>query len=237
MQLLDGVIDGGAILVAHLRQARDTRLDAVTDVVVRYLFLQLLDKIGALGARPDKTHLAAKHIEHLRQLVDAQLANDITHARDARIVGLRPDGLAVALRIAAHAAKFQHIEGQAVASHPLLLVKHGAAVFQADAHGRHQHHGQRRQADDRTGRQIEHPLRASAEKTLVEAAAIDQIARLQGIDADLARFALEKRGRVDHLDAAQRTFQQLLGRKRAIAPVADGHDDLMRGMALGHGQQ
>src|SRR5882762_134589 len=74
LQLGPCLLDRSAVRVPHLRPARQTRLDAVAQIVEGNLFLQLRDEVGTLWTWPDKAHLAAHHVEQLRQLVDAQLA-------------------------------------------------------------------------------------------------------------------------------------------------------------------
>src|SRR5439155_17910319 len=53
LELLERVLVGGAIRVAQLRPARDSRLHDVALVVVRDFFRKPLHELRALGPRPD----------------------------------------------------------------------------------------------------------------------------------------------------------------------------------------
>src|ERR1700676_3554043 len=43
--------------------------------------------VGKRGARTDQTHVAAQHVDDLRELVDAVAAHDVADAGDALVVG------------------------------------------------------------------------------------------------------------------------------------------------------
>src|SRR5437867_13126939 len=53
-----------------LGPAGDTGLHLVAQHVAGHAPPELLDEARALGARPDEAHLAAEHVEALRQLVE-----------------------------------------------------------------------------------------------------------------------------------------------------------------------
>src|SRR5688572_16711824 len=72
--LLLGVLDGRSITELDLGPAGDARFHAVALVVVGDDAAELLDEVWPLRPRPDEAHLAAQHVEELRQLVEAALA-------------------------------------------------------------------------------------------------------------------------------------------------------------------
>src|SRR3546814_11634386 len=73
--------------------------------VVADLAFELGDELRALGPRADEAHLAAQHVEELRQLVQPRLADERAEAGHAAVIGGRPARHATALRIRTHATK------------------------------------------------------------------------------------------------------------------------------------
>src|SRR3546814_4689133 len=71
---------------------------------------ELVDELRALGPRADEAHLAAQHVEELRQLVQPRLADERADAGHAVVVGGRPARHAIALGIGAHATKLDQAE-------------------------------------------------------------------------------------------------------------------------------
>ncbi len=67
---------GLAAQAVHLRPARDAGLDAVAVAVADDVLAEQLDELGALGARADEAHVAAQHVEQLRQLVERGAAQE-----------------------------------------------------------------------------------------------------------------------------------------------------------------
>src|SRR5262249_30007484 len=62
------------VAAAHLRPAGDARLQEVAARVERDPALEPVDELRLLGARPDDAHLAADHVDELRQLVEVRAA-------------------------------------------------------------------------------------------------------------------------------------------------------------------
>ena len=85
--------------------------------------------------------MPAQHVENLRQLVDAQFPDHGADARDARVRLLRPLRLAVALRVRAHAAKFEHAEAAASEADACLPIEYRRTptVFELDRERREYH--------------------------------------------------------------------------------------------------
>ncbi len=59
-----------------LRPAGDTGLDLVPQHVPGHGLPEPLDEHGALGPRPDHAHLPAEDVDELRQLVQAETAQE-----------------------------------------------------------------------------------------------------------------------------------------------------------------
>src|SRR4029077_20880733 len=97
----------------------DAGLHAMALHIIWDLLRQLRYEFGTFGPWADEAHVAAQDIEDLRQLIDAQLADDRAHARHAWIgvlCPLRP----VQLRVLSHAAELQHLEQLPAQTHPRL---------------------------------------------------------------------------------------------------------------------
>src|SRR5947209_19988221 len=73
-----------------LRPAGDARLHAVTEHVLRNLLAELIDEHRALGPRADEAHVAAEHVEELRNLVEARAAQPPADRRRAIVALRRP---------------------------------------------------------------------------------------------------------------------------------------------------
>src|SRR5678815_2844199 len=109
--------------------------------IVGNRFVQLLDELRALRARPDEAHLSAQHVQDLRQLVDARGTDERADAGDAAVVLLRPLRLPVALGVLAHAAELEQLEWLPVLPDAHLTIQDGRApaVAQLDGRRREQH--------------------------------------------------------------------------------------------------
>src|SRR6266850_6697616 len=68
--VLDALLDGGVAAPAvDLGPAGDPRLHLVAEHVAGHAPPELLDEARALGPRAHQAHLAAQHVEELRELV------------------------------------------------------------------------------------------------------------------------------------------------------------------------
>src|SRR5881628_714775 len=161
---LDALLVGDVGAPAYGPQARDARADAQ-------------DLPGALAEirhfvrddrpRPDETHVAPEHIEDLRQLVDAELAEESTDASDPRVVPelSRPLPFAELLLVARdvvhervfcvpdHRPELDERELDVVAPYPSLHEQDGAGRIKGDREryeqGERQHQeGQEEAAND-----------------------------------------------------------------------------------------
>ena len=81
---LDAVGERGlAAQAADLRPAGDAGLDAMAVGVARQVAPEQRRELGALRARADQAHLAAEHVDELRQLVQRRAAQEAPDARAA----------------------------------------------------------------------------------------------------------------------------------------------------------
>ena len=79
------------------------------NIVIWYLLIQFLDKIRPLRPWAYEAHLAAQHVDQLRQFVDAGRADEAPHPRDAIVTDAGP-ARTVLLGILHHRAEFQDVE-------------------------------------------------------------------------------------------------------------------------------
>src|SRR6185437_1709467 len=138
-QLLLGVFDRRAIGIIDLRPAGDARLYRMTLAMEGDRLGELVDEERTLWPRPDEAHIAAQHVEELRQLVDTEFTDDVADAGDAGIA-IRGPADPVALGIVAHGAKFQNVEALTAETDALLAIERRAGAFEAHGDRRDRHH-------------------------------------------------------------------------------------------------
>src|SRR5438874_2326089 len=73
-----------------LHRARDAGLDAEPDVVLGSVHR---DEVSLLGPRPDEAHVSTDDVEELRQLVEAETADDPPNMSYAWVIAELEDGL------------------------------------------------------------------------------------------------------------------------------------------------
>jgi hypothetical protein len=83
--------------------------------------------------RSDQVHLAAEHVDQLRQFVEAEAAQVMTDARDAIDVVGHPLGPRFSARM--HRPELQEAERPAVAAGALLDEEHRSARVELDRDG------------------------------------------------------------------------------------------------------
>src|SRR5262249_15138036 len=191
LQLLDRVVLGRTIGIAELSPTGDAGFHAMTQGVVWNFLRKLTHKLWSLRTRANKAHVTSQDVENLRQLVYTQLANEGAHARVARIPSLCPHGTTIALSVQPHAAELEYVEGAPTQTHPRLPVKYRRAppVLELDRNRSQQHHWQRRQENQETGKKIQSPRRDRTQWTPPEALAEDHPARVQHVHAHPAGVA------------------------------------------------
>src|SRR5882762_10754153 len=139
---LDPLLDRGvAPPSVDLGPAGDSRLHLVAEHVARHPPPEFLDEARALRTRPHETHLAAKHVEELRQFVEARSPEKRPEAGAAWIVRTSPHRTGFSLGVDAHSPELEHAEPLAVDAHPLLTIENGPGRHELERHGGGQHHG------------------------------------------------------------------------------------------------
>src|SRR5258708_39469880 len=76
------ILKSDLVPAAHLPQAGEAGANRQAPTLPRLVLCYLS---GQGRPRTDDAHLAAQHVDELRELVDAELADEATHRRDARV--------------------------------------------------------------------------------------------------------------------------------------------------------
>src|SRR5215204_1073021 len=105
--------------------------------VERNLLGQLGNEMRTFRPRAHEAHLTLEDVPELRNLVDANLTNDATDARRARIALARPHRTTL-LGVNSHRAKLHQHKSSPVLSDSFLLVKDRATRLQLDQHSSEQ---------------------------------------------------------------------------------------------------
>src|SRR5437667_7490997 len=109
-----------AAQVVDLRPPSESRPGVLTVQVARNLSAVALIKVGRLRARSDQTHIAAKHVVELRQLIEAQPAQDATEPGNSVVTRLGHYGAGFRFGVPDHRTKFVYDESLALESDSLL---------------------------------------------------------------------------------------------------------------------
>jgi hypothetical protein len=140
----------------------------VAQLVVRDGARQLFDEERPLGARADEAHVTHEHVEHLRQLVDAGLAEVLPDPGHALVVRLRPDRSRVLLRVDRHRAELQDREHLAVLADALLTEEHGARARRLDQDRGDEGERRRQDEPEDRGADVDDALRGRLNRILGE---------------------------------------------------------------------
>lgn len=137
LHLVEGL--GLAAVAGDLAPAGDAGLDVVADHVFVDQVGVFLGVLEHVGAGSHDAHLPEQHVDELRELVDAGLAQYLAPPGHAGVV---PRGLqAVGLGVDLHAAELQAGELPAVDACALLAEEHGSGHGQFGDYGHHDEHG------------------------------------------------------------------------------------------------
>lgn len=172
LHLVEGL--GLTAVAGDLAPAGDAWLDVVADHVFVDQVGVLLGVLEHVGAGTHDAHLPEQHVDELRELVDAGLAQYLAPLGHAGVVprGLQTVGLGVDL----HATELQAGELPAVDSGALLAEKDGPGHGEFGDYRHHDKHGNKQCAEEeQRERYVERPLDGAvarpAERLLVEAQA------------------------------------------------------------------
>src|SRR5579872_5286809 len=96
--------------------------------ITRQIRAEPIGVFAHLGSRSDERHLAAQHVKELRQLIEAEAADESADARDAIVELRRPRRV----RADAHRAKFENPERTSALTDTLLTEKDRPRTFRAN---------------------------------------------------------------------------------------------------------
>src|SRR3546814_1897337 len=132
---------------APLRQPGHARLEAMPlPIALVHFPIEAVAGLGGsgMGARADDAHVAAQHVEKLRQLIDAGLAQETAYSRHPVVVPRRqPVGLPVA-RLRPHGPELVDAERPGVAADARLAEADLAGAGQLHRQGRAARSAERR---------------------------------------------------------------------------------------------
>src|SRR6266542_5672996 len=113
---------GVAAQIVHLCPTGDARLDQVLLHVAGDLLPEALDEFRPLRPRSHKRHLATKHVDELRQLVEAVSAQERAESRRTLFALTRPYRAGIGFGAPRHRAELEHREALAVPRDALLPI-------------------------------------------------------------------------------------------------------------------
>ena len=129
------VVGPGVVLAVDLRVAGEAGLGLQAQPELRHCLLVLCCDLGPLRTGADNGQVALQDVHQLGQLVDARLADNASHRRNAVIVLAGGQaGHAVLLRVHPHTAEFMDLKDLPVPGQTVLRVKDRAAVVGLDGH-------------------------------------------------------------------------------------------------------
>src|ERR1700675_162357 len=118
-------------------------------------------------ARPNETHIRAKHIPKLRQLIEAPTPQEASHARDARISCRRFERMRLLTSILNHGSKFPLVESFSAVTCAAQLEKNGPARIEpyrrSDQQEYCRENRERQQRDDHVENTLHRELSATGQ--------------------------------------------------------------------------
>src|SRR5262249_18311987 len=222
---LDCIFDCCSIRVADLRPSGQPWFNEVTLRKERDLLVELLDKIRALGARPDKAHLAAQNVDELRDLVDAGPADEISYPGDTRIAFLRPLRRAILLGVLPHRTELDDLECAPVLAHSLLRIKDRSRRFEFDGESDDNRNGERKKDADCRHQKVESAVNDIPDCAAFTAAGKDDPTRTQCFYIDLPRQAFIECGSLFDCGLSLQTDIKKLIDRHMSAAILERDDD------------
>jgi hypothetical protein len=111
----------------------------VAFIVVRNQLAQAVNHDRAFGPRADETHLAAQHVDELRQLVQVKPPQISAGGRDTGIIGQSPLRTGIRLGIFPHGTELKHFERLPAHPDAPLAVKNGSCRLEPNRSSNGQH--------------------------------------------------------------------------------------------------
>lgn len=136
-EFFHGVFDAGGVALLDLGPAGDAGFDSVAPLIKGDLALKLLYKLDLFGTGTDDAHVALQNIPQLRQLVQAEAAQDTAHGSDTIIIVAGKLG-AISLCVNPHGAKFHDAKRASALPDTVLPKQDGTGRADTDQEGRHE---------------------------------------------------------------------------------------------------
>src|SRR5439155_21081684 len=121
------------------RPTREHRLHGEHACVEGHFPAQFVHERWTFRTLADEAHVAAHHIDELRQLIHTRQPDKFPPPRNAIVVFLGPSRDAVFLRVDTHAAKLEDFEYLPGFTDPLLPIQNRPASLEPDSQRRNQH--------------------------------------------------------------------------------------------------
>ena len=194
--------------------------------------------IVALGqrARTHQRHVAAHHVEQLRQLVDGEPAEELAHLGHARVVADLEQcavGLVAVLKLNlqlvgphAHGAELEAIERVLLNAHAAAAVEHRAAVGEPHRQRRQREDGRQQHDEQRAHHQVEPALGQEGDAAEHRRAELEQRQSRGGHGTDGVRQELRGGGCQAHGDSAAAAHVEQV-ENWSVAAGGAGEDDLV----------
>src|SRR5690349_22125059 len=133
LQLLPRIFDRRAVRILDLRPTRQSGRDQMSLLVKRNLLGELGHEVRPFRTWSNEAHLASQDVPELRNLVDANFANDLADARRARVAFAGPNRT-IRFGVDSHGAKLRQDKRAAILSDSFLLVENWATRLEFDQH-------------------------------------------------------------------------------------------------------
>src|SRR5581483_10421491 len=171
-------------------------------------------------------HVALEHAPQLRNLIQAQKSQILSHFGDAWIIIRGPSGTGIRLSILPHGAKLIAVKSLASASHPLLTVEN--RTFRTHLHCQ-SHKGNDRKGKDEPAK-CSNEVHDAPEDTIdgaeAESFREDEPTGIQLLHFDASVELFQPGSCLFHLASRQPEREQLLN-GNGSAPVGHGNNDAM----------
>src|SRR5437762_649613 len=181
-ELLDRLFEIAAVGVAYLCPTGQSWLDAMPDGIERDLLAERANKCRAFRPWPHKAHLPAQDVDELRKFVDARVAHESPHGRNARVVDACPRWLPILFGVLGHAPKLEQCEFMAVTTDSLLPVDDRGATTERDEQCYNNHDWQSDRQHYCRDDDVETALHEIAQPGLTKPVPVDEPACLERLD-------------------------------------------------------
>src|ERR1051325_1509804 len=192
LQLLPRIFDRRAVRILDLRPTGQPGRDQMSLLIKRNLLGELGHEVRPFRTWSNKAHLAFQDVPELRDLVDANFANDAADAGRARVAFAGPNRT-ILFGVNSHRAKLSQYKRATVFSDSFLFVKDRTTRFELDQHRRDQHDRQRQNCAHQGHQPVHYGAREPRELRLPAATREDQPRWAQHVQRNASGDSLVKR--------------------------------------------